>query len=50
MVGGAGSFLGVCQKNGAASPTTCLLATAFPIPRLHGRSVSMLLLVDHHGR
>ena len=50
MVVGAGSFLDVCQKNGAAFPTTCPLATTFLTPHLHGKSVSMLPLVSHHGR
>jgi hypothetical protein len=50
MVVGAGSFLGVCQKNGAAFPITRPLVATSPTPRLHGKIVSMLLLLDRRGR
>jgi hypothetical protein len=50
MVGGAGSFFGVCQKNGVAFLTACPLVTASPTPRLPVTSVSTLPLPDLHGR
>jgi hypothetical protein len=50
MVVGAGSFLGVCQKNGVAFPVTRPLVATFPTLHWHGKNVSMQLLLDHRGQ